>query len=117
MIGRNLCYHAHTKISARHFKFTPSLNRLVQASTSSDGSSDPSYYKVAFMFPGQGAQTVGMAKALCDENPAAKSLFDKASAILGYDLLAKCAEGPKEELDSTVILTSILKRKVTGNCR
>jgi len=60
-------------------------------------------YKVAFMFPGQGAQVVGMAKAVCDENPAAKALFDKASSILGYDLLSKCVDGPKEELDSTVV--------------
>eukprot|EP00607_Mallomonas_marina_P009790 CAMPEP_0182419116 /NCGR_PEP_ID=MMETSP1167-20130531/3516_1 /TAXON_ID=2988 /ORGANISM="Mallomonas Sp, Strain CCMP3275" /LENGTH=309 /DNA_ID=CAMNT_0024593751 /DNA_START=178 /DNA_END=1107 /DNA_ORIENTATION=- len=60
-------------------------------------------YKTAFMFPGQGAQTVGMAKAVCEEIEAAKSLFDKASAILGYDLLSKCVEGPKEELDSTII--------------
>jgi len=55
------------------------------------------------MFPGQGAQTVGMAGPLCAELPAAKELFDKASAILGYDLLAKCVDGPKEELDSTVV--------------
>lgn len=60
-------------------------------------------YKVGFMFPGQGAQTVGMAGALCDEVPAAKALFDKASTILGYDLLDKCKNGPKEVLDSTVV--------------
>jgi [acyl-carrier-protein] S-malonyltransferase len=60
-------------------------------------------YKVGFMFPGQGAQTLGMAGTVCNEVPAAKALFDKASAILGYDLLAKCVNGPKEELDSTVI--------------
>jgi [acyl-carrier-protein] S-malonyltransferase len=60
-------------------------------------------YKVAFMFPGQGAQTVGMAGALANEIPAAKNLFDKASSILGYDLLAKCVNGPKEELDSTAV--------------
>lgn len=60
-------------------------------------------YKCGFMFPGQGAQAVGMAQATCDEIPAAKELFDKASAILGYDLLQKCVDGPKEELDSTVI--------------
>ena len=41
------------------------------------------------MFPGQGAQTVGMAGPLCAELPAAKALFDTASDILGYDLLAK----------------------------
>ena len=63
----------------------------------------PVSYKVGFMFPGQGAQTVGMASALCDELPEAKALFDKASAILGYDLLEKCKNGPKESLDSTVV--------------
>lgn len=41
--------------------------------------------KKAFFFPGQGAQTVGMAKELCEECPAAKELFDKASEILGKD--------------------------------
>lgn len=60
-------------------------------------------YKVGFMFPGQGAQAVGMAGGLCAELPEAKALFDKASTILGYDLLAKCVNGPKEELDSTVV--------------
>jgi len=60
-------------------------------------------YNVGFMFPGQGAQAVGMAGALCDEVPAAKALFDKASSILGYDLLEKCKNGPKESLDSTVV--------------
>lgn len=57
--------------------------------------------KTAFLFPGQGAQTVGMAVALCDALPAAKALFDRAATILGYDLLAVCAQGPKEKLDST----------------
>lgn len=60
-------------------------------------------YKVAFMFPGQGAQVVGMGAGLCAELPQAKALFDTASGILGYDLLSKCVNGPKEELDSTVV--------------
>ncbi len=44
-----------------------------------------------------------MAAEVCRELPAAKQLFDQASAILGYDLLAVCTDGPKEKLDSTVI--------------
>lgn len=55
------------------------------------------------MFPGQGAQFVGMCGDLCEEVPAAKALFDEASEILGYDLLQVCTEGPKEKLDSTEV--------------
>eukprot|EP00775_Hariotina_reticulata_P006040 gene6040-6278_t len=57
----------------------------------------------AFFFPGQGAQSVGMAKDLVAECPAAKELFDKAADILGYDLLQVCVEGPKEKLDKTAV--------------
>src|SRR5471030_776839 len=59
--------------------------------------------KLAFLFPGQGAQYVGMAQALCDKLPAARKLFDEAATILGYDLLDVCAKGPKDRLDSTVV--------------
>jgi [acyl-carrier-protein] S-malonyltransferase len=59
--------------------------------------------KAAFLFPGQGAQTVGMAAGLCESLPAARALFDRASTLLGYDLLAVCATGPKEKLDSTAV--------------
>jgi len=59
--------------------------------------------KLAFLFPGQGAQAVGMAQQLCDTLPAARKLFDDASSILGYDLLEICAKGPKEKLDSTAV--------------
>merc|ERR1712228_704352 len=45
----------------------------------------------------------GMWGEVCKDVPAAKALFDEASDILGYDLLALCTEGPKEKLDSTVI--------------
>jgi len=58
---------------------------------------------VTFMFPGQGAQFVGMCADVCDEVPAAKNLFDQASEILGYDLLERCKSGPKELLDSTEV--------------
>lgn len=58
--------------------------------------------KVAFLFPGQGAQTVGMGAAVCAKVPAARKLFDRASSVLGYDLYRTCTEGPAAELDSTV---------------
>ena len=57
--------------------------------------------KVAFLFPGQGAQTIGMAGALCEKLPAAKKLFDDAAGILGFDLLKVCMEGPAEKLNAT----------------
>ncbi len=59
--------------------------------------------KVAFLFPGQGAQALGMGKSLYETIPAAKSLFDKATEILGYDLPAVCETGPVERLNSTVV--------------
>ena len=59
--------------------------------------------KIAFLFPGQGAQTIGMARALYENLPAARRLFDEAAGILGYDLHEACIRGPKERLDSTAI--------------
>jgi [acyl-carrier-protein] S-malonyltransferase len=59
--------------------------------------------KIAFLFPGQGAQKVGMGRELADSLPAARQLYDRAAAVLGYDLARLCFEGPEEELDSTVI--------------
>lgn len=60
-------------------------------------------FKTAFMFPGQGAQSVGMCQELVDSCPAAAELFKKASEILGYDLLDRCTNGPKEVLDTTAV--------------
>ena len=57
--------------------------------------------QTAFLFPGQGAQTVGMAGALCQSLPAAKALFDRAATILGYDLLTVCVNGPADRLNAT----------------
>ncbi|MBW3543074.1 MAG: ACP S-malonyltransferase [Planctomycetes bacterium] len=59
--------------------------------------------KIAFLFPGQGAQKVGMGRSIAERYAEARSLYDRANAILGYDLAKLCFEGPAEELDSTVI--------------
>ncbi|KAF3582148.1 hypothetical protein DY000_02030108 [Brassica cretica] len=56
----------------------------------------------AFLFPGQGAQAIGMGKE-AQSVAAAADLYTKANHILGYDLLDICVNGPKEKLDSTVI--------------
>lgn len=58
--------------------------------------------KMAFLFPGQGAQSVGMCRSIVEKFGSARKLFDSASVILGYDLSKLCFEGPKEQLDSTV---------------
>ncbi len=57
--------------------------------------------KTAFLFPGQGAQFVGMGRSVIERCPAAKSLFDRANDILGYDLADVCWNGPTEKLECT----------------
>ncbi|MCS6850632.1 MAG: ACP S-malonyltransferase [Gemmataceae bacterium] len=59
--------------------------------------------RIAFLFPGQGAQSIGMGQTLCDRLPAARRLFDEAATILGYDLAQLCFHGPAERLNSTVV--------------
>ena len=54
--------------------------------------------KTAVVFPGQGAQAVGMAADLIEAHPEARVWFDRASAVLGFDLAKVCFEGPVEEL-------------------
>src|SRR5205809_8143338 len=59
--------------------------------------------RVAFLFPGQGAQYLGMGQQLYNTVPAARQRFDQAAAILGYDLREVCEKGPAERLNSTVV--------------
>jgi [acyl-carrier-protein] S-malonyltransferase len=57
--------------------------------------------KAAFLFPGQGSQSVGMLAGLADAEPVVLSTFDEASTVLGYDLWALCQQGPEERLNET----------------
>jgi [acyl-carrier-protein] S-malonyltransferase len=57
--------------------------------------------KVAWLFPGQGTQSVGMGKALFDASPAARSIFERADAALELPLSKLCFEGPEPELTLT----------------
>jgi [acyl-carrier-protein] S-malonyltransferase len=56
---------------------------------------------LAFTFPGQGSQSVGMMQSLAKLSPVIEATFAEASAVLGYDLWARCQEGPAEALAAT----------------
>ena len=57
---------------------------------------------VAHVFPGQGAQAVGMGRDLYESSPAARRVFDEADAALGFRLSQLCFEGPEDELRRTI---------------
>jgi [acyl-carrier-protein] S-malonyltransferase len=73
--------------------------------------------KHAYVFPGQGAQAVGMGKDLYDNVPAAKELFEKANEILGFRITDIMFAGTDEELKQTrpaVFLHSVIMAKALG---
>ena len=56
---------------------------------------------LAFVFPGQGSQSLGMMSALAKLSPTVEATFAQASQVLGYDLWKRCQEGPAEALNAT----------------
>lgn len=76
--------------------------------------------KIAFVFPGQGSQAVGMGKAAVEASEAAKAVFDAADSALGESLSGLCFEGPAEDLQLTantqpaILTTSIALYRALG---
>lgn len=77
--------------------------------------------EIAYIFPGQGTQYIGMGKELYQAYPQAKEIFDKANEILKFDLIKLCFEGPKDELTLTsncsvaIVVHSIAALRVFEN--
>ena len=69
----------------------------------STDASQPTQSNIAFIFPGQGSQAVGMGKELFDNYPLARQTFDEADEALGYKLSQVCFEGPEEQLRLTEV--------------
>src|SRR5580693_4141855 len=71
--------------------------------TESPEASSAAIAKIAFLFPGQGSQTVGMGKDLAEKFPIARQTFEEADEALGYRLSQVCFDGPEDQLRLTEI--------------
>ena len=73
--------------------------------------------QIAFLFPGQGSQAVGMGKELANLYPVARHTFDEADQALGFSVSQLCFEGPEDRLKMTEITQPALLTVSTAVCR
>jgi len=73
--------------------------------------------QIAFVFPGQGSQAVGMGKALHDSSEAVRAVFDEADAVLGFQLSQLCFQGPDDQLRLTENTQPAILAVSTAACR
>ncbi|MCX6357065.1 MAG: ACP S-malonyltransferase [Candidatus Aureabacteria bacterium] len=78
----------------------------------------PDLKKIALLFPGQGSQAVGMGKEMAGQFDKARSIYDEANDLLGYDIARLCFEGPDNDLTQTkhsqlaIFITSVALLRV-----
>jgi [acyl-carrier-protein] S-malonyltransferase len=82
------------------------------------GGGHPLVSRIAFLFPGQGSQAVGMGRSLAERYPEAREVFERGDQVLGFKLSTLCFEGPIEELTRTentqpaLLVTSVAAARV-----
>jgi [acyl-carrier-protein] S-malonyltransferase len=72
---------------------------------------------IAFLFPGQGSQAVGMGKELAEKHPVARLTFEEADEALGYKLSQLCFEGPEDQLRLTEVTQPAILTASIAACR